>query len=318
MPENNGKIWVGFITYGESTFKYLPFFLDSLNAQSDVDIKIVAIDNTEKSNTNLDYLQMRPEIGVVSSGSNRGFGKVYNIMRKQAVKNGAEYFFAINPDVILEKDALIKLVNTLSGDMTLGSVCPKLYRWDFGKGEKTKLIDSCGIVVRPSLNFFDLGQGEDDAGQYDQAEILGPSGAAALFRVSALEKIREGDQYFDEHFFMYKEDCDLDMRLSLKGFRSCLVADAIGYHDRTAVGHGTGLVSRVRSRHHKSRQVKIWSFINQQLIYCKYWRWLDLKNKLRLVKQQCALLSYIIFLEPYLLLQLPQLAIKRRGLKYYE
>ena len=44
---DNGKIWVGFIAYGDSTLKYLPFFLDSLAEQAGVELKIVAIDNTE-------------------------------------------------------------------------------------------------------------------------------------------------------------------------------------------------------------------------------------------------------------------------------
>jgi GT2 family glycosyltransferase len=317
MPEKNGKIWVGFITYGESTFKYLPFFLDSLAGQTGADLKIVAVDNTENDGANADYLKTRSEVEVISAGKNLGFGKAYNLMVQKAVDSGAEFFFVVNPDIILEADAIAKLAGTLAADASLGSVCPKLRRWDFDKGEKTALIDSCGIVLRPALQFFDAGQGEADNGQCDNAEILGPSGAAALFRLSALEKTKEEGQYFDEHFFMYKEDCDLDMRLMLNGFKSRLVPSAVAYHDRTAAGRGESAFSRVRSRRAKSRQVKIWSFVNQQLIYYKYWRTLGFSEKLRLVRQQCALLAYVTVLEPYLLLALPQIAIKRRGLKCY-
>lgn len=318
MPGNNHKIWVGFITYGESTFKYLPYFLDSLAKQVGVELRVVAVDNTESGTTNLDYLKLRQEVEVLSSGTNLGFGKAYNLMISRAASRGAEYFFVTNPDVILEPDAIRLMAEALQAEPSSASACPKLKRWDFGKGEKTGYIDSCGIVLRPSLQFFDLGQGETDSGQYDQAEILGPSGAAGLFRIKSLEAAMENDQYFDEHFFMYKEDCDLDMRLLLTGGKSVLVPGAIAYHDRTAVGHGEGVISRIRSRRSKSRQVKIWSFVNQQLLYCKYWRTLDFGGKIRLVRQQCQLLAYVCLLEPYLLLQLRQLAIKRRGLKYYE
>ncbi len=317
MPENKHKIWVGFITYGESTFKYLPYFLDSLAKQAGVELRVVAVDNTESGTTNLDYLKLRPEVEVLSFGANLGFGKAYNLMISRAAAQGAEYFFVTNPDVILEPDAIRLMAEALDAEPLSSSACPKLKRWDFAKGEMTGYIDSCGIVLRPSLQFFDLGQGEADNGQYDQAEILGPSGAAGLFRVKSLEAVKENGQYFDEHFFMYKEDCDLDMRLSLAGGRSTLVPGAVAYHDRTAAGHGEGVISRIGSRRSKSRQVKIWSFVNQQLLYCKYWRTLGFSGKIGLIKQQCQLLAYVCLLEPYLLLQLPQLVIKRRGLKYY-
>lgn len=317
MLEKNGKIWVGFIAYGESTLKYLPFFLNSLASQIGVELKVVAVDNTETDTANLEYLKTRPEIEVISSGKNLGFGKAYNLMIKRAVASGADYFFVVNPDIVLEQNAISALAKRLSTDEKLGSVCPKLKRWDFEQDQKTDYIDSCGIVLKPALQFFDLGQGEPDKGQHDAAEILGPSGAAALFRLSALDNVKEGEQYFDEHFFMYKEDCDLDMRLSLGGYRSLLVPEAVGYHDRTAFGYGEGAIARIRSRRAKSRRVKSWSFVNQQLLYCKYWRLLDLASKMRLARQQCALLAYIAVLEPYLLLELPQIVIKRRDLRFY-
>ncbi|NTU99360.1 glycosyltransferase, partial [Candidatus Falkowbacteria bacterium] len=253
MQQNNETIWVGFITYGETTLKYLPYFLDSLACQTDVTLKIVCVDNTDGPSANLDYLADRREVEVISKGSNQGFGKAYNIMLTAANKAGAEYFFIVNPDVILAPDCLKRLIVALQKNQALSSVCPKLRRWDFEKKDKTEFIDSCGIVLRPSLQFFDLGQGEIDKGQYDSAEILGPSGAAGLFKMSALNSIKEGEQYFDEHFFMYKEDCDLTMRLNLKGGKSELVPLALAYHDRTASGFGEGFLARINARRSKSR-----------------------------------------------------------------
>ncbi|NTW22052.1 glycosyltransferase [Candidatus Falkowbacteria bacterium] len=318
MTDHKEKIWVGFIAYGESTLKYLPYFLDSLAGQTGVELKVVAFDNTETDSANFDYLHSRSEVEVLSAGRNLGFGKAYNLMIARAVSDGARYFFVVNPDIILEASAISVLAGVLDADSSLSSACPKLRRWNFEKSEKTDMIDSCGIVLRPSLQFFDLGQGENDDGQYDKADILGPSGAAGLFRLESLEGIKEEGQYFDEHFFMYKEDCDLAMRLVLRGSKSRLVASAVGYHDRTAAGKGEGLLSRISSRSGKSRLVRSWSFVNQQLIYCKYWRTLGFIEKLRLVRQQCYLLAYVCLFEPYLLLELRQIAIKRRGLKYYE
>jgi hypothetical protein len=54
--------------------------------------------------------------------------------------------------------------------------------WDFnpadGADRKANVIDSCGIGITPSHHFYDIGQGEEDNGQYDKLkDIFGPSGA---------------------------------------------------------------------------------------------------------------------------------------------
>jgi len=320
MNESKAKLVIGFITYGESTAKYLPYFLPSLQAQTFKDYKIVVIDNTEiEQNKNLEYIKNNyPEIDFAWAGENLGFARAYNRMIKRAVDLGAEYFLALNADMLLLPETIEKILTAIDKDLVLGSVSPKIFKWDFENKQTTDIIDTCGIIVKPSLQFFDLGQGEKDEGQFNQSAILGPSGAASLFRLSALEKIKEGRQYFDEHFFMYKEDCDLAMRLNLKNYKSKLVPGAIIYHDRTVFGQGESILERIKSRQSKSRQVKVWSFLNQQLLYCKYWMTLGVKDGFRLIWQQCLLLGYIIILEPYLLLKLVKLAKIRRGLAYYK
>ena len=52
------KLIIGFITYGESTAKYLPYFLDSLKKQTFQDFETLAIDNSEeKENVNTKFVQ---------------------------------------------------------------------------------------------------------------------------------------------------------------------------------------------------------------------------------------------------------------------
>lgn len=119
--------------------------------------------------------------------------------------------------------------------------------------------------MKPGLRFVDAGQGEPDKGQYDDINILGPSGAAAMYRLEALEKAEQNGQYFDELMFMYKEDCDLAYRLKLAGYKSKCAPDAIIYHDRTARAKGEGNLKVFFNRGNKSQQIKKWSFLNQQI-----------------------------------------------------
>jgi GT2 family glycosyltransferase len=297
---------IGFITYGKSTAKYLPYFLSGLKEQTFKDFNILVFDNTEEAeNENALYIRNNyPEIEIARGNGNLGFAAAFNRLINKAKGGGAEYFLALNPDMVLEPDAVEKMVKVLEGDSGLGSVCPKILKWDFENNKKTSIIDSCGIKVKSGLRFFDLGQDKFDKGQFNNTEILGPSGAAAMYRISALENIKENNQYFDELMFMYKEDCDLAYRLFLAGYRSKLAAGAVIYHDRTAYGKGEDNLQIAFNRKNKSRQVKKWAFLHQQIIFIKYWHLQSFRNKIAIIWYEIKMIVFILLFEQYLFKQL--------------
>lgn len=316
------KLAIGFITYEELTAKYLPYLMPSLDAQSFQDFEVFVIDNSsELENDNIKYLSENyVDIDIEQMGENIGFARAHNKVIKKAKRKGAKYFLAINPDMILESNAIEKLVEAMDNNGDLGSVAPKVLRWDFKNNKKTDLIDTCGIKMKSGLRFFDLGQSRKDKGQFEEAEILGPSGCAAIYRMSALEKVKtspqppqkkagrspsqeEGaiDWYFDENMFMYKEDADLAYRLFLAGFNSRCIHEAIIYHDRTASGIGESNVKIIVNRKNKNKQVKSWSFLHQHIIFIKYWRLQSLGNKINVLWYASKMFIYVLVREQYLL-----------------
>jgi GT2 family glycosyltransferase len=289
------SVVIGFITYGEVTGKYLPDFAASLKGQTYQDFAILAWDNSPAgANLNSDWLKQNlPEAVIDTAGANLGFAKAANRLLAWAQEMGAEYFFLVNPDTYLDQGAVEQLIKTLDEHPEVTAASPKVLRWDFVNKTKTNIIDTCGLALRAGFKFVDVGQGEVDRGQYDQAPILGPSGASAFFRLSDLGTIR-----FDERFFMYKEDCDLAYQLCLAGKKSIVVSRAVVYHDRT-VTRG--------SRRAKSRQSKQWSFYGQQLLLKKYWRRQNWWNKTLIVGREIFMLAYAVIFEPYLLAELTKL-----------
>lgn len=296
------RLYIGFITYGDLTAKYLPYFLPSLKAQTYKDFKILAIDNSEAAdNDNAKYIESNfPEIDLKWPGKNLGFAKAFNLMIRRAISHGADYFLALNPDMTLEDDVLIKLVDAMDYDSELGSATAKALKWDFNKQEKTNIIDSCGLKLLPGLRFVDYMEGQPASADCGR-EIIGVSGAAAIYRLSALEKVKQNGQYFDELMFMYKEDCDLAYRLFLAGFKSKCVSQALIYHDRSSGGMGESNLAAALNRKNKSRQAKQWSFLNQQIIFIKYWRRQSLMNKIAIVWFEFKMLIFILLFEQYLL-----------------
>jgi GT2 family glycosyltransferase len=312
--DKSPQVYIGFITFGALTAPYLSLFLDSLAKQTYQDYKIIVYDNTplkEKEHLNI----LPNSIDVFSGSENIGFSRAYNKLILAAKQAGAKYFLVINPDTYLDPRALELLVQALEQDDKLASVSPKLLRWDFQNNQLTDVIDSCGLVMRSGLSFFDLGQGIIDQGQYDQAKIIGPTGAAALYNLSALENINENGKYFDENFFMYKEDCDLAYRLFLTGYTAKLVSAAIVYHDRTALGGN--LWQRFSNRRQRSQSVRRWSFINQHWLFIKYWSKQNFLSKLMIICKILILGLNALLFEQSLLACYKTILAQRKSLKHY-
>ncbi len=315
------KLALAFVTYNESSLKYLRYFLPSLKRAlqflDENDYKIYVFDNSDKNDKrNLELLKdfnnkilssSQHSLEIIAKEENLGFSKAYNILINSARKDGAEYFFIVNPDVILDPDSLSYLASALDNNSNLDSVCPKILRWDFKEKRRSEFIDSLGLILQPALQFKDLGQGEIDKGQFDDDRIIGPSGAAGLFRVSALKeiafknKLNRNWQYFDENFFMYKEDCDLAYRLFITNHRSALISQSIIYHDRTAALSGRGIYSKFKDRRLKSRQIKVWSFRNQHYLFFKHWSKQNIVNKMKIILRVVGMFIFVLILERFLL-----------------
>ncbi|MFA7087959.1 MAG: glycosyltransferase family 2 protein [Patescibacteria group bacterium] len=303
------KLVVGFIVYNEDSAKYLadfwPSMRKSLQFLSPAEYSILVFDNSIGGyKKNRDFFANQP-VKYFTRDENIGFSRAYNILLGEADLFGAEYFLMINPDTFLEPDSIRKLVEAMDKDTNFASASPKILHWDFGNHQKDKIIDSCGLILKPGLSFEDLGQGSEDRGQFNDSNILGPSGAAGLFRLNAVKEVAEfrglmdRAQYLDERFFMYKEDCDLAYRLFLAGYKSIFVPDSVIYHDRTAVSSGSGFWAKASGRFRKSRQIRRWSHLNQHYIYLKYWSRQSLSNKVFIGSKILFFLIFSLILEQF-------------------
>ncbi len=298
------KLVIGFITYGNATFKYLPDFVGSLKNQSYQDFAVLVLDNSSRDDQrNSDYLKQNlPQAEIVCFDNNLGFAKGANKLIAHAKAKQAEYFFLVNPDTCLDERVLEKLVEFSFEHPEITAVSPKVLRWDFANKTKTNIIDTCGLALRPGFKFVDVGQGQKDEGQFNQGSILGPSGCSAFFNLKNLGLIK-----FDERFFMYKEDCDLAYQFWLAG-KKCLVApQALVYHDRT-IARGP--------RSAKGKLGKQWSFCGQQLLIFKYWQNQSWWSKAQIIWREIFMLAYVVLFEPYLLRELKPLVESYKVIKF--
>ncbi len=313
------RIAIGALLYGDQAAAYLNYFLPSIRDQDTDDLALLLLDNSPAGEELNGVAVKRFGFGenYERSPSNTGFAKGHNILLAKAIALGCRYYICANADIILEKGCIRALSQALENEPRLGSASPKILKWDYENNAKTGLIDSCGIIMQPGFRFSDLGQGETDRGQYDNAEIIGPSGALAAYRIDALEMIKDEYGYFDSRMFMYKEDCDLAFRLKLAGRPSRLVSGAVAYHDRTVASAGSSTLAVLRGRFAKSQQAKEWSLLNQHLIYRKYWIKTGIKDKLLIIFDIIRMLVFNIIFDRKLLAAYRKLPsfIRRGGFK---
>jgi N-acetylglucosaminyl-diphospho-decaprenol L-rhamnosyltransferase len=173
-------------------------------------------DNGQNADGTTDAVHAQfPEVQLVETGGNVGFGKAMN--RMAAAGNGDVIVLA-NDDMDVEPEFLERLVAPFE-DPRVGMAAALTLQP--GEGE---LVDGFGIEVDRTLVAFNRLRHRlptDEPGR-----LLGPSGGAAAYRRSAWEAA-EG---LDERFFIYGEDVDLALRLRLEGWEASAASQARAVH----------------------------------------------------------------------------------------
>ena len=168
------------------------------------------------------------KVDVIGLKENTGFAKANNIgMHKAFEDEEVEYIVPLNNDAILEEGCLFEMVKVaVQSDDKIGSVAPKILKY-----YKRNEIDRMGILIHRDGGGADNHTGKVDSGQFDNdKEVFGPSGCVALYSKKMLKDVQIDDDFFDDDFFAYFEDIDLNWRARLRGWKSLLASNAVVYH----------------------------------------------------------------------------------------
>ena len=206
--------------------------LRSLLRQTRVPAQRLVVDNGSGDGS-LERLRAEdPGLEVVANPRNLGFARAAN----QAVAAArGRWLLLLNLDVELEPDYLERLLAAGERSPEVGSVTGKLLRPGNGRGPA--IVDSTGHLLYRNGWAANRGEGYPDQPAWDRpGEVFGVTGAAPLYRVEALRQASHGSaRPFDERFFAYIEDVDLDWRLRWLGWRAWY-EPAVAWHHRSATG----------------------------------------------------------------------------------
>src|SRR3954451_1568186 len=181
--------------------------------------EIIVVDNASSDGSLEAVAGADPEVVVLPTGGNLGFGSAAN--RGLAVARG-EYVAILNPDVVVESGTMKALAAALDADPALGAVAPRVDNPDGPLYPPVRpfpsMTDAIGHAFLGFIaprNRFSRRYRLLDLDHSRALEVDWVSGTCLMLRSAAV-----GDEgRFDESYFMYVEDVDLCWRLRAAGWR---------------------------------------------------------------------------------------------------
>lgn len=201
----------------------LPRCLDSL-ADQNAELELMVVDNGS-SDGSVELLRER-DVPHVSLPQNVGFAAAVNL---GAARTSAPAVLALNADTVLEPGAVGRLAAALAADPELGGVQPRILQLEPGvEGDVASArLYSRGMALSADGRAFEQGAGEpQDARSAAPREVFGVCGAACLLRRELFERLGG----YDERYFAFYEDVDLNVRARIAGWRFAYVPEAVVWH----------------------------------------------------------------------------------------
>lgn len=221
--------------------------------------RIIVVDCGSRITAWRDEAWARAEgVEIVFARENLGFTGGNNLAWS-LVEPMCEWVLFLNPDVLLPPQMLGSLLEQFEGGgmKKVAAISPRLAAYDFHLKCATGEFDSLGVF--PS--FFGWADRRLAARLEDRVEqVPALCGAFMLCRVAALRAVeRPSGGVFDEHYFAYKEDIELSLRLRRAGW-------ALGLWHGGEAFHGRGWQERSKM----SRFARLLSARNEVRLHAAY------------------------------------------------
>lgn len=211
------KVFVIIVTYKGHQW-YERCFTSLRN--SSYPVQTIVIDNASNDGT-VEYIKNNfPEIHLIESKENIGFGRANNLGIKYALDNACDYVFLLNQDTWIEPDSILKLLELAQKYPEYGVYSPmhvsadkkSLYIEieDGSTDHANSLLSDCYFQTLQDIYTF----------KYVNA-------AAWLIKRSTLEVVGG----FDPIFFVYGEDDNYLQRMDFHGIKLGLVPKVQIIHD---------------------------------------------------------------------------------------
>ena len=217
---NIAKIFVIIVTY--KGHQWYERCLTSLR-QSDSPVQTVVIDNASNDGT-VEYIREHfPEIHIIESKDNLGFGRANNLGMRYALDNGADYVFLLNQDAWIEPNTITKLVCVAEKYPEYGILSPLQVN-----AEKSKVLNGViDFLSYPTHTCYELFNDLLLGTKKEVYSVREMNAAAWLLPRKTLEIVGG----FDPIFLHYGEDWNYMSRVLYHNMKIGLLPAVLVVHD---------------------------------------------------------------------------------------
>jgi GT2 family glycosyltransferase len=199
----------------------LPRCLGSLRDQG-AEIELLVVDNGSADGS-VAYLEAEG-VPHVSLPRNLGFAAAVNL---GAARTESEAILVLNADTMLEPDCLGHLLDALAADASLGGVQPRILQLEAGAPDLASArLYSAGQALTRDGRAVETGAGGLQGAWLEPREVFGVCGAACLLRRELFTDLGG----YDESYFSFYEDVDLNVRARIAGRKFGYVPAAVVWH----------------------------------------------------------------------------------------
>ncbi len=187
------------------TFYSEKIIQQALQSLTHLPYQIVVVDNSSKDRT-VDIVKNNfPQIDLIISPYNMGYGRANNLALKKINTN---YALLLNPDAHISSDDIAICLQIMQNNHNIAIAGPIVYN---AKMQNNNLVDN-GICLKKN---------KKSSKQVNENYLLNQfiTGAGMFFNMSIMRKIG----FFDEGFFLYCEDNEICKRVIKKGYHTALI-----------------------------------------------------------------------------------------------
>jgi GT2 family glycosyltransferase len=238
--------------------EYLKECIDSLLLQS-IKCSVVVVDNGSTDESDKVLESYGGKIIVLKQKKNLGFAGGVNVGIRYALEHNADYVALFNNDAIADKEWAKYLIKPLEEDKKIVISTPKILKIN------SNIIDTIGTCYTIFGAPFTRGRNEEDSGQYDNADfVFGGSGCSSMYRASLFNEIG----LFDEDFFAYLEEDDVNFRTHLAGYKVITTPKSVVHHHLGATSsRSTGFTTYSRAKN-------FWYLYTKNMPYPLFYKYL--------------------------------------------
>lgn len=201
--------------------------IDSLRQLDYGAYSIVVVDNCSGDGSYERFMELEPSVKVIRSDSNDGFAAACNLAMTGLRGSPIKYFWLLNNDTIVRKDALAELVAVAQQSDSIGAVGSRIV--DLHDVEKT-ICAGGGVISRITGRSMHI----ENFTAHTKLDYL--CGASCLIRRDAYEDIGP----LSEKYFLYWEDADYSFRMTKKNWLISFADKSIVMHaESNTVGKGS-------------------------------------------------------------------------------